>query len=286
MLIIALILALLMGGVLGLLGGGGSILTLPILVYVVGMSAKQGIATSLLVVAVTSVAGLIQHARAKNVAWRTGLMFSVSAMVGAYGSGRMAAYIPGTILLFLFIAMMVITGIAMLRPRKVSDAKEARFSLVGILLEGLVVGALTGLVGAGGGFVVVPALVLFSGLPMRKAVGTSLLVIALKSFAGLAGHISHVTIDLSLAGMISATAIVGTLAGSYLAQHIAADKLRKAFAVLVLSMSVVMIFKEAPLSAIRKLLIAQWPWFLVGTAIAALLGLFIWYQRHRSQRTS
>jgi|GEM_PF-640185 uncharacterized protein len=248
MLLIALILALLMGGVLGLLGGGGSILTLPILVYILGLSAKQAIATSLLVVAVTSIAGLIQHARAKNVAWRTGLVFSASAMTGAYLSGRVAAYIPGDVLMFLFIAMMVIAGIAMLRSRKDSAAQEPKFSLALILLEGFVVGGFTGLVGAGGGFVVVPALVLFSGMPMRKAVGTSLLVIALKSLAGAAGHLSHVSIDFSLAAMITAVAVVGTLIGSQLAQRIAADKLRKAFAVLVLSMAAVMLVKELPLT--------------------------------------
>ena len=119
MLILAILLALPMGLVLGLLGGGGSILTLPILVYALGLGAKEAIATSLLVVGLTTVVGTVQHARAGNVRYKTGLVFGVFAMAGAYMGGVLAACIPGSLLILLFIALMLVTAVAMLRPSRV-----------------------------------------------------------------------------------------------------------------------------------------------------------------------
>ncbi|MFT7626355.1 MAG: putative membrane protein YfcA, partial [Myxococcota bacterium] len=175
MLIIAAVLAVVMGVTLGLLGGGGSILAVPLLVYVVGLDAKEAIATSLVVVGATSFAATILHARAGNVRWKRGLMFGGFAMAGAWVGGFAARWVPGPVLLALFGAMMVVAGIAMLRQRK-EHVPNGPAPIFKTALEGLFVGAVTGLVGAGGGFIVVPALVLLGGLDMRSAVGTSALV--------------------------------------------------------------------------------------------------------------
>lgn len=239
-------LAVLVGIALGLLGGGGSILTVPLLAYVAGMDAKQAIATSLLVVGVTSAVGAISHARAGRVQWRTGLVFGVAGMAGAFAGGLLSRYIPGTVLLIGFAVMMIATAVAMLRGRKdiVSIDDGHRTPAVKIVAEGLVVGLVTGLVGAGGGFLVVPALALLGGLPMPIAVGTSLVVIAMKSFAGLAGYLSSVTIDWRLAAMVTAAAVVGALIGARLTSLVDPDSLRKAFGWFVLLMSSIILAEE------------------------------------------
>lgn len=239
-------LAVLVGIALGLLGGGGSILTVPLLAYVAGMDAKQAIATSLLVVGVTSAVGAISHARAGRVQWRTGLIFGVAGMAGAFAGGLLSRYIPGSVLLIGFAVMMIATAIAMLRGRKniVASDGSHRTPVVKIVAEGLVVGLVTGLVGAGGGFLVVPALALLGGLPMPIAVGTSLVVIAMKSFAGLAGYLSSVTIDWRLAAMVTAAAVVGALIGARLTSLVDPDSLRKAFGWFVLLMSSIILAEE------------------------------------------
>ncbi|CAN5461858.1 sulfite exporter TauE/SafE family protein [soil metagenome] len=243
-------LAVFVGIALGLLGGGGSILTVPLLAYVAGMDAKAAIATSLLVVGVTSAVGAISHARAGRVQWRTGLIFGAAGMAGAYLGGVVARFIPGTVLLIGFAVMMIATAIAMLRGRKniAETAETQRIPLAKILAEGLVVGLVTGLVGAGGGFLVVPALALLGGLPMPIAVGTSLIVIAMKSFAGLAGYLSSVHIDWTLALMVTAAAVVGALIGARLTAMVNPDSLRKAFGWFVLAMSSVILAQEIHLA--------------------------------------
>ncbi|MDV3126167.1 sulfite exporter TauE/SafE family protein [Mycobacterium sp. 21AC1] len=239
-------LAVFVGIALGLLGGGGSILTVPLLAYVAGMDAKQAIATSLLVVGVTSAIGAISHARAGRVQWRTGLVFGGAGMVGAYGGGLLAQFIPGTVLLIGFAIMMIATAVAMLRGRKNVDTTDGGLHLPvpKIIAEGLVVGLVTGLVGAGGGFLVVPALALLGGLPMPIAVGTALSVISMNSFAGLAGHLSSASIDWAAAGAITAAAAVGALIGVRLTARIDPAALRKVFGWFVLAMSSVILAKE------------------------------------------
>ena len=246
MLVIALLLSILIGVALGLLGGGGSILTTPILIYVLGMEPKSAIAASLLVVGTTSLAAIVQHARAGNVVWRTGLTFGAAGMAGAYLGGFVAAWIPSNVLMGLFALMMLATAVAMFRGRKDPgpQAADHHHPLWMVIGEGLVVGVVTGLVGAGGGFLVVPALALMGGLPMPKAVGTSLLVIAMKSFAGYAGHASHVEVDLVLAAEISAAAVVGSFVGTAVASRIAPDMLRRGFAVFVLAMGTFVLYQQ------------------------------------------
>ncbi|MCX4986491.1 sulfite exporter TauE/SafE family protein [Streptomyces sp. NBC_00572] len=241
--------SLLIGVSLGVLGGGGSILTVPILVFLAGQGTKAAIATSLFVVGVTSLAALLPHARARRIRWRTGLLFGAFSMVGAYGGGRLAEYVPGTVLLVAFALMMLATAVAMLRRRREQDSEGPERGgrpLAGIAAKGLAVGAVTGLVGSGGGFLVVPALAILGGLPMGAAVGTSLLVIAMNSFAGLAGHLSGVSVDWALALTVTGTAVVGSLAGARLAGRIPQDTLRTAFGWFVVVMGVFVLAQQLP----------------------------------------
>lgn len=248
MLILALALSILIGVALGLLGGGGSIMTLPILTYAIGMETRSAIAASLFVVGVTSATGAIAHARAGRIRWRTGLLFGGAGMVGAFVGGRGAVYVPAGVLMFVFAAMMIATAIAMLRGRRVTpgEAPAIRTELpVGkVLIEGGVVGLVTGMVGAGGGFLVVPALVLLGGLPMEIAVGTSLVVIAMKSFAGLAGHLGHVQVDWPITLAVTAAAVVGSFLGGRLVGRIPGEVLRRGFAVFVLVMAAFVLGKQ------------------------------------------
>jgi uncharacterized membrane protein YfcA len=233
---------------LGLLGGGGSILAVPLLVYVAGLPAKEAIATSLLVVGATSAVGVLPHARAHRVRWRTGLVFGVAGMTGAYAGGRLAAHIPGPVLLGGFAVMMLATAAAMIRGRRPNADRPVPHELpvLRVVVDGVVVGLVTGLVGAGGGFLVVPALALLGGLPMPVAVGTSLLVIAMKSFAGLAGYLADVHINWTLALAVTIAAILGSLAGARLAGRVPENHLRAAFGWFVLAMGVLVLAQQLP----------------------------------------
>lgn len=307
MLIFAAILSVVMGITLGLLGGGGSILTVPILRYVLEVPAKATIAASLLIVGTTAGIGLIPHARSGNVVWRAGFIFAGFAMAGAYAGGHLAQFIAGPVLLLMFGALMLVTGVAMLRKKKnkeqaaedeplvesdeLLDAgsgasplekKKARepkpWWMIGA--EGLVVGLVTGMVGAGGGFLVVPALVLLGGLGMVEAVGTSLLVIAMKSFAGFAGYAAHVEIDWALTGIVTLAAAVGTIGGAWIAQRVDPKKLRQGFAYFVFAMAALIIYQEGTaqfgdvLSTITPL-----AWGLTAIVGALGAGLMFWFWR-------
>ncbi|MDZ4268600.1 MAG: sulfite exporter TauE/SafE family protein, partial [Mycobacterium sp.] len=181
-----------------------------------------------------------------RVQWRTGLIFGAAGMAGAYGGGLLAQFIPGTVLLIGFAVMMIATAIAMLRGRKNIDTPGDGHHLPvpKIIAEGLVVGLVTGLVGAGGGFLVVPALALLGGLPMPIAVGTSLIVIAMKSFAGLGGFLASVHIDWGIALAVTAAAVLGALIGARLTAMVNPDALRKGFGWFVLTMSSVILAQE------------------------------------------
>lgn len=249
--IVVVALAVLAGLSLGLLGGGGSILVVPLLTYIGGLGPREAIATSLFVVGATSFVSLIGHARKGNVQWRTGLIFGAAGMVGAFLGGLAGGYIPGTLLMIAFALMMIATAGAMIRGRKDRDGQSQthHHPLWRILLDGLVVGAATGLVGAGGGFLVVPALVLLAGLPMTAAVGTSLLVIAMKSFAGLGGYLTSVSLDWPLVAAVTAAAIAGSFVGIRLTSVVPERALRKGFGVFVLFMGAFVLSQELPFPA-------------------------------------
>ncbi|MDG4801304.1 sulfite exporter TauE/SafE family protein [Micromonospora sp. WMMD980] len=266
--------AVLIGVSLGLLGGGGSILAVPLLVYVAGLPAKEAIATSLLVVGATSAVGVLPHARAHRVRWRTGLIFGLAGMTGAYAGGRLAEFVPASVLLTAFALMMLATAVAMIRGRRPVEGRPTPHELPvpRVILDGVVVGLVTGLVGAGGGFLVVPALALLGGLPMPVAVGTSLVVIAMKSLAGLAGYLSSVQIDWRLAGAVTAAAIVGSLIGGRLASRVPEDVLRRAFGWFVVVMGVFVLARQLPPIAGLALAIL---------AAAGTVTVAVWGRRRR-----
>ncbi|MFG1609696.1 sulfite exporter TauE/SafE family protein [Actinoplanes sp. NPDC049265] len=264
--LLTVLLALGIGVSLGLLGGGGSILAVPLLVYVAGLPAKEAIATSLLVVGATSAVAVIPHARRHRVRWRTGLLFGVAGMTGAYAGGRLSAYVPAAVLLTVFALMMLATAIAMIRGRRPRPGRTVPRELpVGrVILDGVVVGLITGLVGAGGGFLVVPALALLGGLSMPVAVGTSLLVIAMKSAAGLAGYLADVHLNWPLALAVTGAAIVGSLGGARLAGRIPEAGLRQAFGWFVIAMGVLVLGQQLPGNLRHS------PWLWAGAGILAV----------------
>jgi len=250
LIVIALALAALVGVSLGLLGGGGSILTVPILTYVLGMAPREAIAASLFIVGATSAVSMIGHARAGRVRWKAGALFGVAGMIGAFAGGVLGGFVPGAVLMILFAIMMIVTATAMIRGRKdrgtgAPDTAHSR-PILRILIDGFLVGAATGLVGAGGGFLIVPALNLLGGLPMAIAVGTSLLVIAMKSFAGLGGYLFSVQLNWPIVLAFTATAIAGSFAGVALAGRIPERALRKGFGVFVLVMGAFVLIQEVP----------------------------------------
>ena len=251
MLAVAALLAGLIGILLGLLGGGGSILTLPMLVYVVKLDPKEAIASSLFVVGTTSLVSVIAHARAGRVVWRVGALFGIAGMAGAYLGGRLAHYVPSTILLILFAAMMLLTSIAMLRGRKQGPTETRDVAVGKALVLGFFVGSISGLVGAGGGFLVVPALSILGGLPMPRAVATSLLVITMQSLSGFMGHVAHVSLHWPLLGLVTSVSIGGSLVGAQLAKRANPDTLRKSFGWLVLAMGVFLLGKQLPDGPLR-----------------------------------
>ena len=185
----------------------------------------------------------IGHARAGRVQWRTGLLFGSAGVVGAYAGGLVSHLVPGTVLLIAFAVVMVAAGLAMLRGRRECTADQ-RISIPKALGQGAAVGLLTGLLGAGGGFLVVPALALLGGLAMPAAVGTSLVVIAMNSAAGLAGHLSGASMDWRLAGMVTAAAVGGALLGTRLTSRVNPDGLRAAFGWFVLLMASLILAEE------------------------------------------
>jgi hypothetical protein len=252
MAIIGLLLAALMGITLGLLGGGGSILAVPILKYALGFGAKEAIAASLAVVGATSLFGAASHWREGRVRLRTGLAFGLIAMAGAYlGAKYLAPFLSGATQLVLFGAVMLVAASFMLReggPARDALGTEkgslARTYLLLLFALGGAVGILTGLVGVGGGFLIVPALVLLAKVPMKEAVGTSLLVIALNSFAGFAGYLGEVSFEWRLIALFAVLAVAGSFAGTYLVKFVPQGALKHSFAVFLIIMAAFIIYEN------------------------------------------
>lgn len=252
MLLLGYSLAALIGLSLGLLGGGGSILTVPIFVYVLGFEAKQAIAMSLAVVGAVSLFGAAGHWRAGNVNLRVALIFGGVAMAATYLGARLAIFFSGAAQLALFAVVMLLAAYFMFRDTHRSEAVEsgtaaekvARMPVGLIVVTGVAVGVLTGLVGVGGGFMIVPTLVILGRVPMKEAVGTSLLVIALKSGAGFYGYLGQVEVPWGFMTLFSLIAIVGILAGSYLVRFIPQSALRRAFAVFLIIMGMMILYQN------------------------------------------
>jgi uncharacterized membrane protein YfcA len=241
--VVALLLAVGIGVLLGVLGGGGGILLVPLLKYVAGLETRAAIALSLLIVGPSALLALVGHARAGNVHARVGAVFAATGVLGAYGGGRLARYVPEPLLLSLFGAMMVFTAVALYRCRRCDDAVPAATGKTpgrgALLLQGLGVGALTGLVGVGGGFLLVPALTLFARVPTRTAAGTSLLVMAANAFAGFAGHASDLHVPPGWAAALVGLTAVASLGGGLLSARVPQRGLRRGFAAVVLAVGLV-----------------------------------------------
>ncbi len=247
--IIGHLLAACIGVSLGLIGGGGSVLALPILVYVMGVSPKPAIAMTLVIVGTVSLLGVIPHWRAGNVNLQKALIFGSATMVGAFLGAKMATlpFVTETFQMILFaVAMLLAAGFMIQRSSKptqpdnqlVSYPKPVcKYCWLWLMSEGLGVGVLTGLVGVGGGFAIVPALVLLGKVPMKQAIGTSLLIIAFNSVAGFLGYLGHVSLNWSLMLSFIVAASAGTIPGAYMAQFIPPAKLQKTFGYFLLAVA-------------------------------------------------
>jgi uncharacterized membrane protein YfcA len=234
-------LSMVIGLSLGLLGGGGSIITVPVLTYVIGVPAHQAIGMSLAVVGLTSLVGALMQGRQGSVRLSTGLLFGGVGLGGAYFGSRLTYLLSPHTLLLLFAALMLTVGVLMLLGREMEDERHARASLTRAVLAGLAVGVLTGFLGVGGGFLIVPALILFGGLSTKEAIGTSLVVIAINAGAGLLGHLQHGGFDLHLAGWVTAFALVGMLLGIALGRRIPGEHLRRGFAVFIIAVALLIV---------------------------------------------
>ena len=240
-------LALLIGVALGLLGGGGSILTVPVFTYIAGLDPKVAIASSLPVIAVTSAVGALGHWRAHNVQPRTAFVFGGLAMVGGFAGARLAAFLSGAVQMLLFALIMLGASLSMFRAAPAREAKQPAAAPLGfgtLMPLGLGVGLLTGLVGVGGGFLIVPALAQLGGLPMHVAVGTSLLIIAMNSAAGTLGYLGQVRFPLDLLLPFTALAVGGILVGANLARKLSQAVLRRGFAVLLLTVAAFILYQN------------------------------------------
>ena len=243
--------AIAIGISLGLLGSGGSILTVPVLVYLVGQDEKVAIAGSMFIVGSIALAGSLQFIRAGFVNWRTVATFGLPGMAGTYLGAAIAAYVSGLTQLTLFAVVMLLASYLMLRPIKLAEESHAPRALWKIAGDGLVVGIITGLVGVGGGFLIVPALVLLGGLSMHHAVATSLVIIALKSYSGFYKYLDvlgeqGLSLDWPVLGLVTVLGIAGSIVGSRLARRVHQDRLKRWFGYFLIVMGIYILARSLP----------------------------------------
>ena len=245
----ALLGALIIGLSLGLFGSGGSILTVPVLLYLVGQEPKLAIASSLLVVAGISLLASLPNLRKGTISWRHILFFGVPGMFGTYLGAWAGAIVGSWVQLMVFAALMLVAALFMWRKRPVTELSEVHWQPIKVLLEGVVVGAITGFVGVGGGFLIVPALVLLGGLSLTRAVASSLVIIALKSFVGFATYYQVLTQEgfsfgWQVIGLMIAAGFVGSLVGSWLGRRIPATPLQRGFAIFLVAMAIFVVIRS------------------------------------------
>jgi uncharacterized protein len=250
--------SILVGIVLGLLGGGGSILSIPILVYIFGIDPVIASAYSLFIVGTTSFVGAIPKYRQHLINIRTGLLFGIPSIITIFCTRRwIVPSIPQVIfhlgsvpvtkrvlLLGIFALLMVFAAIPMIRGKREFTSRNRRFRIFWVMMEGVLIGFLTGLVGAGGGFLIIPALVFLTGLKFKTAVGTSLFIIAINSLLGFTGDIFNYAIDWPFLLSITGLAVVGILIGHYLTRYFTGVKLRKTFGWFTLMMGAYILIRE------------------------------------------
>ncbi|MDT0689242.1 sulfite exporter TauE/SafE family protein [Salegentibacter sp. F188] len=252
--------ALIIGVVLGLIGGGGSILTVPVLVYLLSINPVTATAYSLFIVGTSSLIGAGNYVKKELVDFRTATVFSIPAFIAVYSTRKyLLPAIPeqmvtignfeitkGIGIMLFFAVIMVVASISMIRDngKEVKMETKVKYNFPLIIIEGIVVGVLTGIVGAGGGFLIIPALVLLAKLPMKKAVATSLLIIAVKSLIGFLGDVQNLEIDWVFLLIFTGLSILGIFLGGYLNKFIDGEKLKKGFGWFVLVMGIYIIWKE------------------------------------------
>jgi uncharacterized protein len=253
--------SILMGLSLGIIGGGGSILTIPIFVYLFGINPVTSTSYSLFVVGITSLVGSLSHFNKGNIHMKTAMVFGIPSVASVYLVRKFAlpaipdivfqlgsfSFSKPLLIMVVFAMLMLVASVTMIRrPMTDMDQREGKkYNYLLIFIEGMLVGGVTGLVGAGGGFLVIPALVLMAGLPMKQAIGTSLLIIALKSLIGFTGDLnSGLDIDYTFMLIFSAFAMSGIVVGSYLTRFISNEKLKPAFGWFVLTMGLFILGKE------------------------------------------
>ena len=250
--ILAWIGALFIGLTLGLLGSGGSILTVPVLTYLVGQETKVAIAGSLMIVGIISIFSAIPYARQGLVKWRTVVIFGVPGMAGAVFGAWSAHFVSDALQMLIFSVLLLAASYLMFKPVKLdSETELEERAMYKIALDGFIVGAVTGLVGVGGGFLIIPALVLLGGLSMRLAVGTSLVIIAVKSFAGFAEYLHvlqelQLSVDWEIIGMFSVIGIVGGWLGHKISSRINQEQLKRGFAIFLVLMGAFILYKNLP----------------------------------------
>jgi uncharacterized protein len=246
------------GLILGLLGGGGSILSIPILVYIFHIDAVIASAYSLFIVGVTSFVGAVPKYKEHLVNVRAGILFGIPSIISIFITRKwIVPAIPDIILatqtfvltkriliLGVFALLMILASFSMIKGRKEIISEARGFRVVLVILEGILIGFLTGLVGAGGGFLIIPALVFLTGLPFKTAVGTSLFIIAINSLMGFLGDVLNYPMDWKFLVSITSLAIVGILIGNKLQRKVSAVYLRKAFGWLILFMGTGILIRE------------------------------------------
>lgn len=253
--------ALIIGIVLGLIGGGGSILTVPVLVYLLSINPVTATAYSLFIVGSTSLVGAVKNFSKGLVDLRTAVVFSIPAFISVYLTRKfLVPAIPEYLfsvgnlditrdiaIMVFFAIIMLLASVSMIRGRCMNcddDTAEVKYNYPLIVLEGTVVGVLTGIVGAGGGFLIIPALVMLAKLPMKKAVATSLLIIAVKSLIGFIGDVENLDIEWTFLLLFTAFSVVGIFVGIWLSKFIEGSKLKKYFGWFTLIMGVYILIKE------------------------------------------
>ena len=250
--------AVFIGLILGLLGGGGSILSIPVLVYIFHLNPVLASAYSLFMVGVTSLVGAIPKYREHLVNLRAGIIFGIPSIISIFCTRKwIIPWIPETLFSFgefpftkrflilgLFAVLMVLAAIPMIRGRKDFTSATPRFRTFLVFMEGLLIGFLTGLVGAGGGFLIIPALVFLTGLPFKTAVGTSLLIISINSLLVFAGDWMSYSIDWTFLVTMTSLAITGIIGGSLLSRHFSGEKLKMGFGWLILFMGIYILVRE------------------------------------------
>lgn len=254
--------ALIVGLVLGLIGGGGSILTVPLLVYLLGYNPIIATAYSLFVVGTTSLVGTLQKHKKGLVDFKTGLAFSFPSFVAVYLSRRyLVPNIPDSLfsiesieitkemsIMIFFSIIMLISSVSMIKNKKKSDDTTKNSQpYYKTFIQGIIIGTITGIIGAGGGFLYVPALVLWANIPMKKAVGTSLIIVTINSLIGFTGDMQTLVIDWFFLLSFTITSIIGILLGVYLSKFISGKKLKKSFGIFTLIMAIYIVYRETSL---------------------------------------